>query len=60
MTLPVIESTRHAVFLVAGKAKAPVLAQIRAGGSVLPAARVNPVGELLLLVDRAAASAKGP
>jgi 6-phosphogluconolactonase len=56
LTLPVIESSRHAVFLVAGKAKAPVLAQIRAGGSVLPAARVNPVGELLWLVDRAAAS----
>jgi 6-phosphogluconolactonase len=56
LTLPVIESSRNAVFLVAGKAKAPVLAQIRAGGSVLPAARVNPVGELLWLVDRAAAS----
>jgi 6-phosphogluconolactonase len=60
MTLPVIESSRHVLFLVAGSAKAPVLAQIRAGGSVLPAARVNPVGELLWLVDRAAASAKSP
>jgi len=60
MTLPVIESSRHVLFLVAGKSKAPVLAQIRAGGSVLPAARVNPVGELLWLIDRAAASAKSP
>ena len=56
LTLPVIESSRHVAFLVAGKAKAGVLAQIRAGGSVLPAARVNPVGELLWFLDRAAAS----
>lgn len=56
MTLPVIESSRHVVFLVEGKAKAAMLAQIRAGGSVVPAARVNPVGELIWLVDRAAAS----
>ncbi len=60
MTLPVIESSRHVLFLIAGKAKAQVLAQIRAGGSVLPAARVNPVGELLWFLDRAAASGTAP
>jgi len=56
LTLPVIESSRHVVFLIAGKAKAARLAEIRAGGAVVPAARVNPVGELLWLIDRAAAS----
>jgi 6-phosphogluconolactonase len=56
LTLPAIESSRHVAFLVEGKAKAPVLAAIRAGASDLPAARVRPVGELVWLVDRAAAA----
>src|SRR5690242_161328 len=55
MTYPVIESSRHVAFLVAGKEKAPILAKIRAGGSDLPAARVRPVGELIWFADRAAA-----
>ncbi len=56
LTLPVIESSRHVAFLVEGKSKAPILATIRAGGSRLPAARVQPAGELLWFADRAAAS----
>jgi len=60
MTLPVIESSRHVVFLLAGQAKAARFAEIRAGGAVVPAARVNPVGELLWFVDRAAASGALP
>ena len=56
LTPPAIESSRHVVFLVEGQAKAPILAQIRAGGSDLPAARVRSVGELIWLVDRAAAA----
>jgi 6-phosphogluconolactonase len=55
MTYPVIESSRHVAFLVAGWEKAAVLRTIRAGGSDLPAARVRPVGELLWFIDRAAA-----
>src|SRR5690242_15993269 len=55
MTYPVIDSSRHVAFLLAGKEKAPILAKIRAGGSDLPAARVRPVGELIWFADRAAA-----
>ncbi len=55
MTYPVIESSRHVAFLVAGQTKAAVLRRIRAGDSTLPAARVRPVGELIWFVDRAAA-----
>jgi 6-phosphogluconolactonase len=55
MTYPVIESSRHVAFLVAGKEKAAILRTIRAGNSEVPAARVRPVGELLWFVDRAAA-----
>jgi len=55
MTYPVIESSRRVAFLVAGREKAPVFRDIRAGGSGVPAARVRPVGELFWFVDRAAA-----
>ena len=55
MTYPAIESSRHTIFMVEGKAKAPVLASIRAGTSEVPAARVRPVGELIWFTDRAAA-----
>ena len=53
--LVAIESSRQVAFLVAGKEKAPILAQIRAGGSRVPAARLRPVGELIWFVDKAAA-----
>jgi 6-phosphogluconolactonase len=56
LTLPAIESSRHVAFLVEGQSKAPILATIRASGSRLPAARVQPVGELIWFVDRAAAA----
>jgi 6-phosphogluconolactonase len=55
MTYPVIDSSRHVAFLVAGKEKAAMLGAIRAGGSNVPAARVKPVGELIWFADRAAA-----
>lgn len=55
MTYPVIESSRHVAFLVAGETKAAVLRRLRVGDSTLPAARVRPVGELIWFVDRAAA-----
>lgn len=55
MTYPVIESSRRVAFLVTGGEKEPILRAIRAGGSQVPAARVQPVGELFWFVDRAAA-----
>jgi 6-phosphogluconolactonase len=55
MTYPVIESSRHVAFLVAGKEKAAILGAIRAGGSAVPAACVRPVGDLIWFADRAAA-----
>jgi 6-phosphogluconolactonase len=55
MTYPVIESSRYVAFLVAGAEKAAILNTIREGGSRLPAARVNPVGELIWFADKAAA-----
>jgi 6-phosphogluconolactonase len=57
MTYPAIESSRHVAFLVAGQEKAAMFGEIRAGGSRVPAARVNPVGELIWFIDRAAAGA---
>ena len=55
MTYPVIESSRRIAFLVAGKEKAAIFSAIRAGTSQVPAARVQPIGELFWFVDRAAA-----
>ncbi len=55
MTYPPIESSRHVAFLVAGKEKTAILKEIRAGGSQVPAARLEPVGDVTWFVDRAAA-----
>jgi 6-phosphogluconolactonase len=55
MTYPVIDSSRHIAFLVAGKEKAAIFSAIRAGASRVPAARVKPVGELIWFVDKATA-----
>ena len=55
MTYPVIESSRRVAFLVTGREKEAIFREIRAGGSQVPAARVQPVGELFWFVDRAAA-----
>jgi 6-phosphogluconolactonase len=55
MTYPVLESCRRAAFLVAGHEKADILSAIRAGESQVPAARIEPVGELIWFLDRSAA-----
>lgn len=55
MTYPVIESSRRVAFLVSGREKAPIFQIIRASGSDVPAARVQPIGELFWFADRAAA-----
>src|SRR4029077_8804337 len=55
MTYPVLQSSRHVAFLVAGEEKAAIFTAIRKGGSRVPAARIRPVGELFWFVDQAAA-----
>jgi 6-phosphogluconolactonase len=60
MTYPAIDSSRRVAFLVAGEEKAEIFGAIRAGNSRVPAARVQPVGELFWFVDRAAAERTMP
>jgi 6-phosphogluconolactonase len=55
VTYPVIESSKRVAFLVSGREKAPIFRGIRSGESDVPAARVQPVGELFWFADRAAA-----
>jgi len=55
LTYPVLDSSRHAAFLVAGAGKREALARARSGDRTLPAARIRPVGRLHWFTDRAAA-----
>jgi 6-phosphogluconolactonase len=55
LTYPVLESSRHVAFLVAGAEKREMLARALAGDEALPAARVRPAGELIWFADKAAA-----
>jgi 6-phosphogluconolactonase len=54
LTYPPLESSRHTAFLVAGADKREILARVLSGDQTLPAARLNPVGELTWFVDEAA------
>jgi 6-phosphogluconolactonase len=54
LTYPVLESCRHAAFIVAGADKADVLARVRAGQPDLPASHYHPQGTLHWLTDDAA------
>ncbi|MFN2289781.1 MAG: 6-phosphogluconolactonase [Anaerolineae bacterium] len=58
LTLPVINTSRHILFLVSGSSKAEILQQVLSEPQgPLPAQRVQPrAGELTWLVDEAAAS----
>ena len=53
LTYPALESSRLILFLVAGAAKRDALAQ--AGAGAIPAGGFKPQGEVMWLVDRAAA-----
>lgn len=55
LTYPAIGSSRHVAFLLQGQSKAAIFAEIRSGRSAVPAARVNPLGDLTWFADRAAA-----
>src|SRR5262249_25114891 len=54
LTLAALASTREMLFLVTGEDKRDILRRVL-GGEDFPASRVRPVGELVWLVDRAAA-----
>jgi 6-phosphogluconolactonase len=53
LTYPALESSALIIFLVSGAAKRDALAQAR--GGLLPAGALKPQGEVLWLVDEAAA-----
>ena len=57
LTYPAIASSRAVLFLVAGEAKAAVVARVRSGDAALPATHVSTAGELIWVLDRAAAGA---
>lgn len=54
LTYPALESSRHTAFLVAGADKQEALSRALAGDRALPAACLQPVGELIWFVDEAA------
>jgi 6-phosphogluconolactonase len=56
LTYPVLDSSRHAAFLVSGADKCGILSRVLAGDTALPAARVHPAGSLSWFVDAAARS----
>ena len=54
LTYPVLASSSYIAFLVTGIEKASILRQVRAGGSQMPAARLESQGDIRWFVDRAA------
>ena len=57
LTYPALESSRLTLFLVSGAGKKDALARARAGDPSIPAGRLKPEGDVIWLVDRAAAGA---
>ena len=55
LTYPPVQSSRLTAFVVVGEKKAEAVRAVRAGDSTLPGARLRPEGELVWLLDRAAA-----
>jgi 6-phosphogluconolactonase len=55
LTYPALESSRRTAFLVAGKDKRAILAQLRQGDTSLPAAHIHSNGSLTIFADEAAA-----
>ena len=55
LTYPVLESSRHTAFLVAGAEKRDIFARLRQGDPALPAANLHPIGDLWFFADEAAA-----
>jgi 6-phosphogluconolactonase len=59
LTYPALQSSRLTVFLVAGADKAGAVAKARAGDAAIPAGRLKPLGDVVWLLDRAAAGEHG-
>jgi 6-phosphogluconolactonase len=57
LTYPALESSRIILFLCAGADKAEAVARVRRGDTSLPAGALKPQGEVIWLLDRAAAQA---
>ncbi len=55
LTYPAIASSRHVLFLVAGKGKAEVVARVRGGDTTQPSTHIATEGELIWVLDEAAA-----
>jgi 6-phosphogluconolactonase len=61
LTLPVVNAAAEVIVLVSGAAKSKVVLQVLGSArSSLPAARVQPAGRLVWLLDLAASGAGGP
>ena len=54
LTYPPLESSAVVAFLVTGAGKRDIMARVRSGETALPAARLQPQGELMWFADRAA------
>jgi 6-phosphogluconolactonase len=59
LTYPALQSSRLTVFLVAGADKADAVKRVRAGDPALPAGRLKPQGDVVWLLDQAAADKRG-
>ncbi len=57
LTYPALDSSRDVAFLATGPEKRDMVARAQNGDRTLPAARIDPVGRLHWLTDRAAAPA---
>ena len=55
LTYPVLESSGHVAFLVAGVNKRAVLASVRRDDAALPAARLHTIGSMRIFADEEAA-----
>ena len=55
LSYPAIESSRMTAFVVTGAEKTQAVDGVRSGDQSLPGARLRPTGELIWLLDRAAA-----
>ena len=56
LTYPVLESSRHAAFLVAGAEKRAIFKRLRRDDDSLPAGRLHPTGTLWMFADAVANS----
>jgi 6-phosphogluconolactonase len=59
LTYPALDSSRMVLFTVAGADKADAVRRVRAGDATLPAGGLRPAGEVVWLLDWAAAGRSG-